>query len=151
MLIHVSLSRGPPLLSFLFTQHLIAMTTLDQVKSFLIDYYTIDQKLNQQIQFDLEAINILEKEWEAFEEFANNIGFDPDEHRVLMCHPDRSILSYVIEDWVYTRNGDGAGFWDGDWQSHYAMKLTKFCKEQGPIQLYLDEDENMLYTYSSSK
>lgn len=46
-------------------------------------------------------------------------------------------------DFWLTRNGHGAGFWDGDWPEPQATKLTDASKEYGEFDLYLgDEDED---------
>ena len=45
-------------------------------------------------------------------------------------------------DFWLTRNGHGAGFWDGDWPEPYADMLTKGSKSYGEIDVYLsDADE----------
>jgi len=52
-------------------------------------------------------------------------------------------------DFWLTRNGHGAGFWDGDWPEPQATKLTNASKEYGEFYLYLgdpDEDgERLIY------
>ncbi len=52
-------------------------------------------------------------------------------------------------DFWLTRNGHGAGFWDGDWEEPYGDQLTDASKEYGEFDLYLgdpDEDgEVMIY------
>ena len=39
-----------------------------------------------------------------------------------------------------TRNGHGAGFWDGDWDEPYDHILTEGSKMYGEIQTYLGDD-----------
>lgn len=80
-------------------------------------------------------------EWSWFWEQAEALGFDPVEHRVLMIDRNQGDeLAYAAHDWVLTRNHDGAGFWDGDWQEPYATELTKLCHAQGEIE-YVENDE----------
>ena len=43
-------------------------------------------------------------------------------------------------DFWLTRNGHGAGFWDGDWPEPYADKLTKAAKAFGTCDLYAGDD-----------
>jgi hypothetical protein len=43
-------------------------------------------------------------------------------------------------DFWLTRNGHGAGFWDGDWPEPAATKLTKESKAYGNIDLYVGDD-----------
>lgn len=45
-------------------------------------------------------------------------------------------------DFCLTRNGHGAGFWDGDWQDDLGDKLTNCAKAYGTMSLYrYGEDE----------
>ena len=39
-----------------------------------------------------------------------------------------------------TRNGHGAGFWDGDWPEPVASRLTKSAKRFGSFDLYVGDD-----------
>lgn len=43
-------------------------------------------------------------------------------------------------DFWLTRNGHGAGFWDGDWPEPEATKLTKASKAYGSYDLYVGDD-----------
>ena len=43
-------------------------------------------------------------------------------------------------DFWLTRNGHGAGFWDGDWKDPYADMLTKGAKCYGEFEPYLGDD-----------
>ena len=51
--------------------------------------------------------------------------------------PDGSITGAMHDFWL-TRNGHGAGFWDGDWQEGDA--LTKIAKSFGESDLYIGDD-----------
>lgn len=42
-------------------------------------------------------------------------------------------------DFWLTRNGHGAGFWDGDWP-HIGNELTTLCKSFGSFDLYIGDD-----------
>ena len=42
-------------------------------------------------------------------------------------------------DFWLTRNGHGAGFWDGDWPIN-GDALTAICKEFGEVTLYIGDD-----------
>ena len=48
-------------------------------------------------------------------------------------------LSQAGHDFWLTRNGHGAGFWDGDWPEFGAL-LTDKSKEFGEVDLYVGED-----------
>jgi len=43
-------------------------------------------------------------------------------------------------DFWLTRNGHGAGFWDGDWQEPAGAELSKASKAFGEINLYVSDD-----------
>lgn len=43
-------------------------------------------------------------------------------------------------DFWLTRNGHGAGFWDGDWQEPYAEQMTAYSKRVGEYTLYVGDD-----------
>jgi len=47
-------------------------------------------------------------------------------------------------DFWLTRNGHGAGFWDGDWPEH-GEELTKASKRFGEVDLYVGDD-GMIYS-----
>lgn len=44
-------------------------------------------------------------------------------------------------DFWLTRNGHGAGFWDGDWPEPLASELTKLSKAFGELNVYSDRGE----------
>jgi hypothetical protein len=43
-------------------------------------------------------------------------------------------------DFWLTRNGHGAGFWDGDWPEPYATQLDETAKGFGSVNAYLGDD-----------
>jgi hypothetical protein len=43
-------------------------------------------------------------------------------------------------DFWLTRNGHGAGFWDGDWPEPQATRLTAACKAVGGCDLIVGDD-----------
>ena len=49
-------------------------------------------------------------------------------------------------DFWLTRNGHGAGFWDGDWPLPYADLLDKAAQAAGTCDLYVGDD-GMIYCY----
>ena len=48
-------------------------------------------------------------------------------------------------DFWLTRNGHGAGFWDGDWPEPEATRLTKAAEAFGEIDLYVGDDRTTIY------
>jgi len=53
-------------------------------------------------------------------------------------------LEQVGHDFWLTRNGHGAGFWDGDYEKELGDKLTAIAKEFPEINIYVGDD-NKLY------
>jgi hypothetical protein len=51
-------------------------------------------------------------------------------------------VSQAGHDFWLTRNGHGAGFWDGDW-GEFGDKLTDESKPYGSVYLYLGDDEKI--------
>jgi hypothetical protein len=49
-------------------------------------------------------------------------------------------------DFWLTRNGHGAGFWDGDWPKEVGDKLTKSSKAYGTVDIYLGDDGKLYVT-----
>jgi hypothetical protein len=49
-------------------------------------------------------------------------------------------------DFVLTRNGHGAGFWDGDYEEPAATVLTEYCRRAGEFNLYLGDDGKLYAT-----
>ena len=43
-------------------------------------------------------------------------------------------------DFWLTRNGHGAGFWDGDWPENEGSTLTDMAEKFGEVNLYLGDD-----------
>lgn len=56
----------------------------------------------------------------------------------------KSNISNAGCDFWLTRNGHGAGFWDGDWPEH-GEQLTAACKEFKEVCIYIGED-NLIYS-----
>lgn len=50
----------------------------------------------------------------------------------------------IAHDFWLTRNGHGAGFWDGDYPQEAGQKLTELSKSFGEIDLY-PGDDGLLY------
>ena len=54
----------------------------------------------------------------------------------------------AAHDFWFTRNGHGAGFWDGDWPDAMGKRLTASAKKFGEMDLYIGDD-GKLYVSSS--
>ena len=85
-------------------------------------------------------ITAVTKDCAAFIRLAESEGLADD---------DGHGISQLAHGFCLTRNGHGAGFWDGDWPIH-GDALTALSKRFGECGLYLGDDGEPHY-YSSSK
>lgn len=58
----------------------------------------------------------------------------------VVCGPDFEEYGHAGHDFWLTRNGHGAGFWDGDWPEPYATALTDAAHAFGSSDLYVGDD-----------
>jgi hypothetical protein len=58
----------------------------------------------------------------------------------VVCGPDFNEWERAAHDFWLTRNGHGAGFWDGDWPEPYAQRLTDAAEALGSCDLYVGDD-----------
>ena len=91
-------------------------------------------------------ITRLESDWEAF---TNRLpdDFEPENQWLGMSHElDWDAWDQLAHDWILTRNGHGAGFWDGDWIEPVASHLTNLAHQSGEISVILCDSE--IYPYA---
>jgi hypothetical protein len=55
-------------------------------------------------------------------------------------HPQYTASERAGHDFWLTRNGHGAGFWDGDWEEAAGERLTAACEAYGEYNLYVSDD-----------
>lgn len=82
-------------------------------------------------------------DWDSFRERAEALGFDAEEHRAMMLHPDNegNAWNAAAHDFILTRNHRGAGFWDtGRWLEPWASKLTTLARSFGELSCYIGDD-----------
>lgn len=77
-----------------------------------------------------EVLDQAKKDCESFKQKAGNLIDGLDE-------------SQVAHDFWLTRNGHGAGFWDGDYEKDLGEKLTKISKEFKEVYLYVGNDKKI--------
>lgn len=75
--------------------------------------------------------------------------FMEENHDDLNCDgvnygPDFGQAGRAGHDFFLTRNGHGAGFWDGDWPKEEGERLTEASRKFGESQPYIGDDE-LLY------
>lgn len=62
------------------------------------------------------------------------------EENLPRCPGECSVTEYAGHDFWLTRNGHGAGFWDGDWKEPAATILDKATEAFGECNLYVGDD-----------
>lgn len=58
----------------------------------------------------------------------------------VVCGPDFDEYGRAGHDFWLTRNGHGAGFWDGDWPEPYGQQLTELAGSFGEYAIYPGDD-----------
>lgn len=58
----------------------------------------------------------------------------------LLRTPDHDWLGTYGHDLWLTRNGHGAGYWDGDYAEPHATALDRAAKAMGAVELYVGDD-----------
>ena len=87
----------------------------------------------------------LQIDWDAFTDRLP-ADFEPENHWQGISHePAWDAWDQLAHDWILTRNGHGAGFWDGDWIEPIASHLTNLAKQSGEISVFLCDRE--IYPY----
>lgn len=56
------------------------------------------------------------------------------------CNKPFDCMTRAGHDFWLTRNGHGAGFWDGDWSKDADKALTTCSKAYGAVDLYVGDD-----------
>lgn len=82
-----------------------------------------DAELDPETRLDLEAD--CRSFWRRFGPYVKAAGRTPEQ---------------AGHDFWLTRNGHGAGFWDGDWIAPYDQLLDDGAKAYGPFEVYLGGD-----------
>lgn len=62
-----------------------------------------------------------------------------DSHREFIGEDVESVKRAGHDLWL-TRNGHGAGFWDGDWPEPGATVMSETCEALGSVELYVGDD-----------
>lgn len=81
---------------------------------------------------DLETLEVMQGDCRQFLATITNDGLDGSW--------GREDYSRAGHDFWLTRNGHGAGFWDGDWEKTLGEQLTKISKNFGTFDLYIGDD-----------
>ena len=54
-------------------------------------------------------------------------------------------MESVGHDFWLTRNGHGAGFWDGDYEKEIGIKLTELSQQFGECHAYVGDDNKIYF------
>ena len=85
--------------------------------------------------FSEEFLTEASEDCEKFLGAIDQIPQYPESNRIT------SDAEYTGHDFWLTRNGHGAGFWDGDLPEELGQELTEICKKDFPeINLYVGDD-----------
>lgn len=88
----------------------------------------------EQFDFDEAGLKEFAQDCDDFWDDVVNTGLDN-------LGPEDSYAS----DFIFTRNGHGCGFWDGDWPSPADKKLTKIAEAYGTVGLYRGDDGKLYF------
>lgn len=61
-------------------------------------------------------------------------------HEDALIDPESPSFAHAGHDLWLTRNGHGAGFWDGDWPDEIGKRLTDAADAMGEVDLYVGDD-----------
>ena len=98
------------------------------------DYETLDAFGMHDI--DAATLAVMVADCEKFQ--ADNAADLADEN-CLRCGPDYGPAGHAGHDFWLTRNGHGAGFWDGDWQEPAATRLTAAAEAFGDFHFWVKD------------
>lgn len=96
------------------------------------------EPLDSNYSFDDLAPETVERARKDITEFVNEIerlGLDTSDHD----------SGQIMHDFWLTRNGHGAGFWDGDYEEKLGEALTKLSKKFGYIHVYVGDDNKIYF------
>ena len=84
-----------------------------------------------------ECLKQMQEDCKAFQE--SNAQWLVPEHMMVSNHSGTALIRGGHDFWL-TRNGHGAGFWDGDWSVESNLAMTQCSKAYGSVDLYVGDD-----------
>lgn len=84
-----------------------------------------------------ECLKQMQEDCKAFQE--SNAQWLVPEHMMVSNHSGTALIRGGHDFWL-TRNGHGAGFWDGDWSVEAHLAMTQCSKAYGSVDLYVGDD-----------
>lgn len=94
-----------------------------------------DNEISADNELSQEAITRIETDCAKFEAMASRYFTD-----CTRGSGEYSVSQQAAHDFWLTRNGHGAGFWDGDWPEPNASTLDGIAKTFGECSPYLGDD-----------
>lgn len=95
---------------------------------------------SQDAELSTDAHDKMENDCRAFREKCDAIISAAIETGKVKCGRDFDEYGRAAHDLWLTRNGHGAGFWDGDWPEPFASQLTEIAQSFGTCDLYVGDD-----------
>jgi hypothetical protein len=110
---------------------------------FAIHSLILSEGISPGTRLSNDLLDRISKDWESFREQAEALGFDAVEHRATMIDPRQEADEWELaaQDFVYTRNRHGHGFWCGDWHQPWGERLTTLAHSFPQVETYLDDDD----------
>lgn len=87
-----------------------------------------------------EALAKMQADCEAFLAHPTVVGYLTSDDYADIVARDFSPIGRVAHDFWLTRNGHGAGFWDGDYPEPWGERLTEAAQSFGECNLYIGDD-----------
>lgn len=101
------------------------------------NYDFLDQHFGPE-DFSDELSERIDAECKAF--FEGNKGYIDDVYFIGRRSGDTSVEAMAGHDFALTRNGHGAGFWDGSWTYEVGILMTAASDLAGPLEVYVGDD-----------
>lgn len=96
--------------------------------------------------FDSGTLQRAVADCDAFRAKADDIISAAIETGLVKCGPDFDEYGRAAHDFWLTRNGHGAGFWDGDWPEPMASQLTEIAKGFGVCEIYIGDNGKLYFS-----
>lgn len=108
-------------------------TNTDEDEDKLSDYYEV---------YTLDEDG-LEGQWNECHEFLKK-----NAEIINQLVEDGYEVEQILYDFLMTRNGEGSGFWDGDYPHDIGLELTEAAHKFAPVSLYVGDDGGV-YVWNS--
>jgi len=109
--------------------------------------------------FEAALWSSTDEEGEPLDEIYTLEDFDTGSLGQMVAEMEKILGDLDVDEWIdgnyeqaghdfwLTRNGHGAGFWDGDWPEPAASKLTKEAERLGLADLYVGDNGKLYVSF----